>query len=181
MVGSGTRCLRVPIVGFHDTSIPFRMEKAKPLALNIKTPGRLVILYCLWATLAALSACSSQPPEAALRAQLLEMQEAAGQQRIGDFMQGVADDFTGNEGMDRAALHNLLRLQVLGKTSVGINTGPVQVQVTGETATVKFDVLLVGSSKRLLPDSARSYSVTSGWRMEDDQWRVYYAQWQSSL
>ena len=156
------------------------MEKAKSLALNFQTPSRRILSYGLWLTLALLCACSSEPPEAALRAQLLEMQEAAGQQRIGDFMQGVADDFTGNDGMDRAALHNLLRLQVLGKTSVRVNTGPVQVQVAGDTATAKFDVLLVGSSGRMLPDSARSYSITSGWRIEDGQWRVYYAQWQSS-
>ena len=157
------------------------MEKAKSLALNFQTLGRRARSCCLLLTLVVLGACSAEPSEAALRAQLVGMQEAAARQRIGDFMQGVAADFTGNDGMDRAALHNMLRMQVLGKTSVGISTGPVQVDVTGETATVEFDVLLLGTSGRVLPDSARSYSVTSGWRIEDGQWRVYYAQWQTRL
>jgi hypothetical protein len=33
------------------------------------------------------------------------MQAAAGERRGGDFMKGVTEDFAGNAGMDRAALH----------------------------------------------------------------------------
>jgi len=127
--------------------------------------------------LTAIVACHRDSPEEALRVQLQEMQSAAGEGRMGDFMKGVAGDFTGNEGMDRAALHNLLRMQALAKSNLGVATGPLQIQMQGNQATVRFDVLLAGGSGRFLPDSARTYSITSGWRIEEGEWRVYYAQW----
>ena len=131
--------------------------------------------------LTAIVACHRDSPEEALRVQLQEMQSAAGEGRMGDFMKGVAGDFTGNEGMDRAALHNLLRMQALAKSNLGVATGPLQIQMQGNQATVRFDVLLAGGSGRFLPDSARTYSITSGWRIEGGEWRVYYAQWKPML
>lgn len=116
-----------------------------------------------------------------MRTQLQEMQSAADEGRMGDFMGGVADDFVGNEGMDRAALHNLLRMQALAKSSLSVTTGPLQIQMQGEQASVRFDTILAGGSGRLLPDSVQTYSITSGWRIEAGEWRVYYAQWQPLL
>ncbi|MET0656312.1 MAG: nuclear transport factor 2 family protein [Pseudoxanthomonas sp.] len=129
--------------------------------------------------LAALSGCGRGTPEAALRAQLQEMQDAAAQGKTGDFMQGVAADFTGNEGMDRAALHNLLRMQTLGKSDIGVTTSPVEIDMQGEHATVRFTAVLTGGNGRFLPDSAQVYAISSGWRIEDGKWRVYYAQWRT--
>ena len=131
--------------------------------------------------LAPLSACRRDTPEAALRAQLEDMQAAATERRVGDFMDGVASDFTGNTGMDRAALHNLMRIQLLRKSDIGVTTGPVQVEIKGDTAVVRVNAVLTGGSGDLLPDSAQVYAITSGWRLKAGQWRVYYAQWQSSL
>lgn len=116
-----------------------------------------------------------------MRAQLKEMQSAAGEGRMGDFMEGVTDDFAGNEGMDRAALHNLLRMQALSKSNVSVTTGPLQIQMQGAQANVRFDAILAGGSGRFLPDSAQTYSITSGWRIEKGEWRVYYAQWEPVL
>lgn len=162
-------------------SIPSRMGKAKRLALNFQTrtpPGRA---FGLWLALVMLAACAADPPEAALRAQLRDMQIAASERRVGDFMKGVADDFAGNDAMDSAALHNLLRLQMLGKSKVNVVSGPLEIQLKDRIATVKFNVVLTGGSGRWLPDSAQSYSINSGWRLEDGEWKVYYADWRPSL
>ena len=129
--------------------------------------------------LIALAACERDTPEAALRAQLQEMQAAASERRAGDFMEGVAADFAGNEGMDRAALHNLLRIQTLGKSNIAVTTGPLEIDMQGDHATVRFTAVLAGGSGRFLPDSAQVYAITSGWRNEDGKWLVYYAQWKS--
>lgn len=108
------------------------------------------------------------------------MQTAATERKAGDFMEGVSDDFVGNEGMDRAALHNLMRAQVLGNSTIGATIGPVEIDMKSGQATLRFTALLTGGSGRFIPDSAQAYSITSGWRLEDGQWRVYYAQWTPS-
>lgn len=127
--------------------------------------------------LAALTACRRDTPEAALRAQLQEMQTALGERKAGKFMEAVAADFTGNGGMDRAALHNLLRMRTLGNATAAATTGPLEIDVQGDNATVRFTVVLTGGNGRFLPESAQVYAISSGWRIEDGKWRVYYAQW----
>ncbi len=116
-----------------------------------------------------------------MRAQLAEMQTSASEGRIGDFMDAVSNDFVGNQGMDHAALRNLLRAQMLGKSRIGVTSGPVQIELHGEKATVAFSAVLTGGRGRLMPDSTQSYSITSGWRLEQGQWRVYYADWEPHL
>lgn len=164
-------------MGFHDASIPPRMEKAKTLGSRFQTFRRLARAGLLLLALAALAACARDTPEMALRAELQRMQTAASERKASDFMEGVAADFIGNEGMDRAALHNLMRAQVLGNSTIGVTTGPVEIEQKDGQATVRFTVLLTGGSGRFVPDSAQTYSITSGWRIEDGEWRVYYAQW----
>jgi hypothetical protein len=156
------------------------MENAKILESRlraVRSPARAGLLLL---ALAALAACARDTPETALRAQLQRMQAAATERRAGDFMEGVAADFVGNEGMDRAALHNLMRAQVLGNSTIGVTTGPVEIDMKSDQATLRFTALLAGGSGRFIPDSAQTYSITSGWRLEDGQWRVYYAQWKPS-
>lgn len=165
-------------VGFHHVSIPPRMENTKPLRMNRRAVWERLLPGLVLCALMAMPACHRDTPEAALRAQLQEMQSAAGEGRMGDFMTGVTGDFVGNEGMDRAALHNLLRMQALAKSNLGVTAGPLQIQMQGDQAIVRFDAILAGGSGRFLPDSVQTYSITSGWRIEAGEWRVYYAQWQ---
>lgn len=153
------------------------MEKAKTLGWRLQTFRRLARAGLLLLALAALAACARDSPETALRAQLQRMQTAASERKASDFMEGVAADFVGNEGMDRAALHNLMRAQVLGNSTIGVTTGPVEIEEKDGQATLRFTVLLTGGSGRFVPDSAQTYSITSGWRIEDGEWRLYYAQW----
>lgn len=156
------------------------MENAKILESRLRTFRPLVRAGLLLLALAALAACARDTPETALRAQLQRMQTAAVERRTGDFMEGVAADFVGNDGMDRAALHNLMRAQVLGNSTIGVTTGPVEIDMKSDQATLRFTALLTGGSGRFIPDSAQTYSITSGWRLEDGEWRVYYAQWKPS-
>jgi hypothetical protein len=160
------------------------MENAKTLEASLRVCGpktRTGLLLLALTVLAALASCTREAPEAALRAQLQRMQAAATERNAGDFMEGVAADFTGNGGMDRAALHNLMRALVLGNSTIGATVGPVEIDMKSEQATLRFTVLLTGGSGRFLPDNAQTYSIISGWRLEDGQWRVYYAQWKPNL
>ena len=66
--------------------------------------GRVTWTVMLVVGLSVAVACSRTPPEQRLRGQLSAMQQALEERRAADFMDGVAEDFAGNRGMDRAAL-----------------------------------------------------------------------------
>ena len=77
------------------------------------------------ALLLALPGCQRDSAEQRLRKDIAAMQEAVEEHRLRDAMAAVADDFAGEAGMDRAALHNLLRAQFLANARIGVNTGPL--------------------------------------------------------
>lgn len=136
------------------------------------------MLACGLALAWLLAGCTRTPPEQRLREQLAAMQQALEQRQAGAFIDGVAEDFGGNGGMDRAALQQVVRAQVLANASIGLTVlAPAEVQLQGDRATVHFKVAATGGSGRLLPDSAQAWEVTSAWRDEDGQWRIYYAEW----
>lgn len=129
------------------------------------------------ALMLGLAACAADTPEAQLRQRFDDMQAAVEAGRIGDFMDGISREFTGEDGMDRAALHNLIRARTLANARIGATTGPLDVRVDGENAAVSFSVLLTSGSGRLLPEQARTYQVTTAWRREGGDWRVHHARW----
>ncbi|CAN7298890.1 nuclear transport factor 2 family protein [Pseudoxanthomonas sp. LjRoot143] len=135
---------------------------------------------CGWllACMLMLAACAGDAPEAQLRRQFDAMQAAVEAGKAGDFIDSVSPDFTGEEGIDRAALHNMLRAHTLMNARIGATTGPLDVRVEGDNAEVAFNVLLTSSSGRMLPNQAGTYRVTTAWRREDGDWRVYHARWE---
>src|SRR5690606_6752451 len=58
-------------------------------------------LFTAGLLLACLAACSTAPPEQRLRERIASMQAAIEAGESGGFMDGVADDFVGEGGMDR--------------------------------------------------------------------------------
>jgi len=135
------------------------------------------MVWLPWLVLALLAACSRPDPEARLRAQIASMQQAVQGRQPNAVMDQIAADFSGNGGMDREALHNLLRVKFRANADVGATIGPLDVTLQGNHATVRFTALLTGGSGRWLPDQAGAYQVTTGWRLEDGDWRLYAAQW----
>ena len=127
------------------------------------------------------SGCRSEPAEERLRATIDEMQAAAIERQPGDFMDHVTEDFVGEGGIDRAALHNLLRAQLLRNASIGATRGPLDVKLQGTRATVRFKVVLTGGAGGLLPERAQGYDITSGWREEDGEWKLFLAEWDEAL
>jgi len=137
------------------------------------------VLNCVLTALILLGmvACRSEPPEQRLRQTIVAMQEAVEAGRPRDFMESVSADFVGNDGLDKPGLHNLLKAQLLLNSKVAIQTGPVSVDLQGDTATVRFSVLLAGGNRGLLPERGQMQEVTSGWRERDGAWQVYSASW----
>lgn len=143
--------------------------------------GGLFPVAALVATLVA--GCARAPAEERLRAKIAHMQAAIEARDVSAFMDGVAEDFIGTGGgqLDRAALQQLVRLQVMRNAAVGATLGPIEVQLQGERAIVDFNAVLTGGAGGLLPERAQGYAIRSGWREEDGEWQVFSAEWTEAL
>ena len=94
----------------------------------------------------------------------------------------LADDFIGNEGMDRRAAKQLASGVFLRHRHVNARLGPVAVELRGETeAIARFNVIATGGSGGLLPDSGQVYQVETGWRLVDGEWQLLNASWKPNL
>ena len=137
-----------------------------------------IIVLC--ATL--LTACTRTPDEQRIRNAITAMQQAVEAHQPRDFMAYVSPDFTGEDGtVDRAALANILRFQVLRDDKVGVTLGPIDVELQGDRATVHVVATLTGGSGGLLPEHGAIYSITSGWKRDSKDWRCYNASWEQKL
>ncbi|WP_115527699.1 MULTISPECIES: nuclear transport factor 2 family protein [Xanthomonas] len=125
-----------------------------------------------------LAACARDAPEQRLRATLQHMHEAIEARDIGGAMAPVSADFVGENGLDAAGLRRLMQLQMLGNRQIGVTVGPLEVELRGQTATVRFTALLTGGSGGWVPEQAQTYQVVTGWRLQDGDWTLYHAQWE---
>ena len=149
---------------------------------NTLVSMRFRVLRLLFAGLmVSLAACRSEPAEQRLRDTIDAMQLAATEHRPGDFMESVANDFIGQGSLDRAAMHNLLRAQLLRNQQIGVTRGPLDIQMQGDRATVRFKLIATGGAGGLLPERAQGYDITSGWRDEDGEWRLFLVEWKEAL
>lgn len=130
---------------------------------------------------ALLAGCAGEPAEQRLRATLDAMEQAAVERRPADFMAHVAEDFVGNGNIDRAAMHNLLRAQLVRNASISATRGPTEVRLQGERAVVKFKLVVTGGSGGLLPERAQGYDIVSGWRERDGEWELFSVEWKEAL
>ncbi len=134
-----------------------------------------------FALLACLGGCSRTPPEERLRERIAHMQAALEARSASDFVAGIADDFAGESGLDRQGAGNYVRVQALRNARIGVTLGPLDIDLHGERATVKFSAMLTGGSGGLLPDSARPWAVTTGWRDGPEGWQLINASWEPML
>lgn len=131
--------------------------------------------------LVVLAGCSRTPPEQRLR-ETVEVLQAALEQRDAAPLQDVlADDFVGPGSLDRDGARRMAQLMFLRHRDIGVNLGPVAVQLQPGHATARFSAALSGGSGRLLPDAAQLYDVETGWREEDGEWRLTSARWTPKL
>ncbi|HSD16165.1 MAG TPA: nuclear transport factor 2 family protein [Thermomonas sp.] len=129
-----------------------------------------------------LAACAKDDPEQAVRRQVEAMQAAIDARDAGDVEDLLAQDFVGNDGMDRRAIRQLAAGIFLRHREVTANVGPVSVELRGETdAIARFSVLATGGSGGFLPDSGQVYQVETGWRLVDGEWKLLNASWTPNL
>ena len=127
-------------------------------------------------------ACSRDTPEQALRLQVDALQTAIEARNAGDVRDLLAEEFIGNEGLDRRSAHQLAAATFLRHRDIAASIGPVSVDMRGETeAIARFSVLATGGSGGLLPDSGQVYHFETGWRVVDGEWKLLNARWTPNL
>ena len=128
-----------------------------------------------------VSACSRSDPEQAVRAQVDALQQAIDARDAGALEDLLAEDFIGNEGMDRRGAKQLAAAVFLRHREIGARLGPVTVELRGEReAIARFSVLATGGSGGLLPEQGQVYQVQTGWRLQDGDWKLLNASWTPS-
>jgi hypothetical protein len=134
----------------------------------------MAVLLC--GLVVSLTGCAGSDPEERLRETIAEMEAAIEARAPGDFVDHVSADFGGGDGLDRRSLRGYLASQLIGSQQVEVVLGPLDVTLhAGDRATVVVDALVMGG--RLLPERGERLEITSGWRLEDGQWRCYTATW----
>lgn len=152
------------------------------MRMTMKPRLRAASALLLASLVLALPGCSRPPEEERLRETVQAMESAVLERRPADFMEHVAEDFIGSGSVDRAALHNLLRAQLLRNASVGVARSPLDIEMQPPRATVRFNVVLTGSSGGMIPERAQGYDITSGWRLDEDgEWVLFLAEWKPGI
>ena len=139
------------------------------------------VLLTAWLVL-LLGACSVSDREQQLRQQISALQEAIDRRDVGDVEALLAQDFVGNEGMDRRGARQLAAAVFLRHREVAARIGPVEVELRGQDdAVARFQVLATGGSGGLLPERGQAYQVETGWRLIDGEWKLRNASWKPAL
>lgn len=143
---------------------------------------RAIRAWLAVALLLALSAsCTRDDPEAALRGRVASLAAAIEARDAAALQQHLADDFIGNDRLDRNGARSLAMGFALRHREIGLTLGPLEVDMASTHATVRSTAILRGGSGRALPDSAQVYDVESGWRLEDGEWKLVSARWKPAL
>lgn len=129
----------------------------------------LLFLLCL--------SCAHPPDAEAIRAAIASVATAVEGQRSADVLERISEDFIGNDGLDRAQLDRVLRMQMMAAKSIGVSVKGIQVDVQGDRATARFEANITDSSGRWIPDRASTLKFETGWRRESGKWRCYNAKW----
>lgn len=138
--------------------------------------------WCLLALALFVAGCTRPPPEQAVRAQLQALQAAIDARDSDAVADLLAEDFIGNEGLDRRGAKRLAAGLFLRYRDVGAKLGPVEVELRGEAdAVARFNLLATGGAGGLLPESGQAYRVETGWRLVDGEWRLRSVSWKAAL
>lgn len=138
--------------------------------------SRVFAVLCLGL---ALAACARTPDDAAIRAAIEKTAAATEARRGSDVLDIVSADFIGNDGIDRDGLRDLLRGQLLAANALGVHIGRIDVDLRGDRAVARFDVVITDSSGRWIPDRMETLHFETGWRREGGDWHCYNAKWSS--
>ncbi len=113
-------------------------------------------------------------------ATLRNMEAAAEEGRHLDFMENIADSFSGQQGtLDRREFHRFMIFQINQHRRLQAQFFPIFVSETGQdTASAHFKLLVTGGAG-LLPESGQLFEVETQWVRDGGDWLLTAADWEA--
>src|SRR3546814_13274228 len=115
---------------------------------RIKTPGAIrgtslmATLAIVFALVSMAAGCRRESAEQALRGDIASLQAAIESRDAGEMAGFLAEDFVGNDGLDRDGAQRLAAVYFMRNASIGVTPGPLDVERQGDHATVRPTVVL---------------------------------------
>lgn len=134
-------------------------------------------IFSVFALAALACACARTPDAQAIRDAITRGADAAQAHDPAPLLALLADDFIGNDELDKVQLKTQLRGQFVVAKAVGVHVGAVTVDVQGDRATARFDAVVTDTSGRWIPDRATTLHFETGWRRERGGWLCNNAHW----
>lgn len=145
-----------------------------------QTVGRRFVALALLLALFSMG-CARPAPEQEVRARLQALQAAIDARDAAAVEALLAEDFIGNEGLDRRGAKRMAAGLFLRYRDVAASLGSVEVELRGDAdAVARFNLLATGGSGGLLPRRGQVYAVETGWCYIDGDWRLRSARWQAA-
>jgi hypothetical protein len=127
-----------------------------------------------------LAACDKTPPEEAILANIKASQKAVENRDAGDAVKYLADNFSGNRGMDKQELRRMLAVIFLRHKNINVVITRMDIKINEydpSTATMEGVVVATGAD-RLLPSDGRIFKVNGDWVLQNDEWKLAKISWE---
>ncbi|MBI5875782.1 MAG: hypothetical protein HZB81_08095 [Deltaproteobacteria bacterium] len=131
-----------------------------------------------------LSACAKQiSEEDKLKAIVNETAEAAQKKDIGEIRKHISKSYKDADGNDYDAVRRILAYHFIRAETVSIFVRNVDVEIKGDTALVRANVILVRgkevkSISDIIPESAAGYRFEMIFKKEGRDWKTVSGTWQ---
>ncbi len=144
------------------------------------------VLLVSLAALFVFSSCAKKEtsPEERVREAVKKAAEMVRAKDLKGFMRLVSKDYSGGGVADYDGVKGIVFYEFLKPGALKVFFRDVEVEVEGERAVVKSRAFLVRakdpeSITDIIPKDADGYSFTVVYRLEDGEWLVFSAKWES--
>ena len=152
-----------------------------PLWERVGMRGVLIAFTCFFFI---LSSCTKPISEGdKLKAIVNEVAEAAQNKDIDEIRKHISKSYRDQEGNDYDGVRKILLYHFIRAEAISAFVRSTDVEIKGDTALVKANVLLVRgkeikSIKDIIPESAAGYSFEMIFKKEGKDWKVVSGAWQ---
>lgn len=147
----------------------------------MKSAPRVAATLWLLAIPVLLVGCGeSLPAEQQIRQRIQAMQADLAEGNARAFMSPVAEDFTAaTRNLDRRAAGLLLRREMMAHDSLTARLADIEIELQGDSrATATMHAVVTGGTG-LIPDTGGWYRLETGWRLDDGEWMLISARWET--